>query len=128
MGFLVKKFKKSMRAFVFYKILTIFGKACYSMHTMSTINISLPLENVRMIDTFIARYGFANRSELFRSLIRLVSHKPALLQDAATFPFSSPQTRSKSTILKEFAQTKKYSKSFLKDLETGLSESSYFSK
>jgi hypothetical protein len=95
---------------------------------MSTINISLPPENVRMIDTFITRYGFANRSELFRSLIRLISYSPALLADAATFPFAAPQTRSTSTILKKFEQTKKYSKSFLRDLKRGLSESSYFTK
>lgn len=93
---------------------------------MSTINISLPTDHVKTIDAFIDRYGFANRSEFFRSLIRLIRHQPTLLQDAATFPFVTPQTRSKNVILNEFAQTKKYSKAFLKDLKAGLDESFYF--
>lgn len=90
------------------------------------MNISLPLDHVRAIDSFINRYGFANRSEFFRSLIRLVAHQPALLQDAATFPFTTAKHASKAEILNNFTQTKKYSASFLQDLETGLNESTYF--
>ncbi len=91
------------------------------------MNISLPLDHVRAIDSFIDRYGFANRSDFFRSLIRLVTHQPTLLQDAATFPFTTAKRSSKAEILNGFIKTKKYSSSFLKDLETGLNESAYFS-
>ena len=108
--------------------MTIFAKACYDILTMSTINISLPTDHVKAIDAFIDRYGFANRSEFIRSLIRLVRYQPTLLRDAATFPFITPQIRAKNVILKEFAQTKKYSNALLKDMKIGLDESSYFAK
>lgn len=39
---------------------------------------------------------------------------------------SPPPTRDKKTIIKEFRKTGKYSEQFLKDLENGLSRSSYF--
>jgi hypothetical protein len=93
---------------------------------MSTINISLPYEQVGFIDKLVANYGFANRSEFIRSLLRLITHKPELVETASTFPFIAPQERSIRKIMGDFRKTKKYSPAFLKDLKTGLSESSYF--
>lgn len=93
---------------------------------MSTVNISLPSQQVNIIDAFVQKYGFANRSELFRSLLRLVISKPDLIDRAATFPFIFPKEQSAKKILSDFRKSKKYSKAFLKDLEEGLKSSDYF--
>ena len=107
--------------------LTNFAKVCYN-HPMSTINISLPEEQVTFIDSLVHRFRFANRSELVRSLLRLARAKPAILSDAATFPFTAtPPNQSAGEVLTDFKKTKRYSPAFLKDLEEGLKESKYFS-
>lgn len=95
---------------------------------MSTINISLPEEQVTFVDSWVKRFGFANRSELIRSLLRLARVKPTLLTDAATFPFvATPPNQSARDVLADFRKTKKYSQTFLKDLEEGLKASNHFS-
>ncbi|MEK7111021.1 MAG: ribbon-helix-helix domain-containing protein, partial [Patescibacteria group bacterium] len=66
---------------------------------MSTINISLPYEQVSFVDKLVADYGFANRSEFVRSLLRLITHKPELVETASTFPFITPQERSVKKIM-----------------------------
>lgn len=93
---------------------------------MSTVNISLPVKQVSLIDKLVNLYGFANRSEFFRSLLRFIAHKPDLLQQTAVFPFIVPQEKSTKKIIAGFKQSKKYSPEFLKDLEKGLKNSSYF--
>jgi len=95
---------------------------------MSTINISLPGEQVSLIDKLVSVYGFANRSEFMRSLLRLITHKPELIETAATFPFVAPKEKSIKKILADFKRTKKYSPVFLKDLEKGLESSDFFGK
>ena len=93
---------------------------------MSTVNISLPKEQVSIIDKFVVSFGFANRSEFIRSIIRLVVFKPDLVEKAATFPFTAPKERSTKKILTTFAKSGRYSKEFLKDLKEGLDQSDYF--
>jgi metal-responsive CopG/Arc/MetJ family transcriptional regulator len=93
---------------------------------MSTVNISLPAKQVGIIDKLVNSYGFANRSEFFRSLLRLITHKPDLVEKAATFPFVVPQEKSTKKIVAAFKKSKKYSPAFLKDLEEGLKSSRYF--
>lgn len=93
---------------------------------MSTVNISLPAKQVNLIDKLVEVYGFANRSEFVRSLIRLISSRPELVLKAATFPFVIPKEKSIKKIMIGFAKTKKYSNNFLRDLEEGLKASSYF--
>lgn len=93
---------------------------------MSTINISLPAQQADIIDSMVSRYGFANRSEFIRSIIRLVIQQKDLVEKAAVFPFVSPKRQPVKTIISAFLKTKRYSKEFLKDLEEGLSESDYF--
>lgn len=93
---------------------------------MSTINISLPQEQVRLIDRLVEHHGFANRSEFIRSIVRLITHRPEIVDTAATFPFVAPQSRSVNSIVADFSKTKKYSKSFLRDLKEGLASSDYF--
>lgn len=95
---------------------------------MSTINISLPQEQVGLIDKLVSSYGFANRSEFIRSLLRLVHFKPGLIQEAAIFPFASPKEQSLEKIIADFKKTKKYSPDFIKDLKEGLKSSNYFKK
>ncbi|MBI4065383.1 type II toxin-antitoxin system ParD family antitoxin [Candidatus Gottesmanbacteria bacterium] len=95
---------------------------------MSTINVSLPAEQISFIDTLVGQYGFANRSEFIRSLVRLIKQQPTIVSRAAVFPFETPKTTSISTIMADFKKTKKYSLSFLKDLNEGLSQSTYFYK
>jgi len=95
---------------------------------MSTINISLPQEQVGLIDKLVSSYGFANRSEFIRSLLRLVHFKPGLIQEAAIFPFASPKEQSLEKIIADFKKTKKYSPDFIKDLEKGLQSSNSFKK
>src|SRR3990167_6450353 len=87
---------------------------------MSTINISLPSNQVDLIDQFVRRYGFANRSEFVRALVRLITQKPEIVENASVYPFISPKTKSTLSIISDFKKTKKYSTSFLKDLEDGL--------
>lgn len=95
---------------------------------MSTINISLPKEQISFVDKLVASYGFANRSEFVRSLLRLIRHQPRLLTDVATTPFVTPKEKSVKKILADFRKTKKYSTAFLRDLEEGLKENTYFTE
>lgn len=75
----------------------------------------------------VTKYGFANRSEFIRSIIRLVVYKPDLIEEAATFPFFVPKERSAKKIITAFTKTGRYSKEFLNDLKEGLDKSDYFS-
>jgi len=124
-----------------------FRKYCESRHEATQEKIqTLKQEGIKAIgdlskrDLFIAgvalywaegfkkdmRFGFANRSEFIRSLLRLVSHQPVLIEQAATFPFVVPKERSVNKIIAGFSKTKKYSAAFLRDLEAGLKQSDYF--
>ncbi len=93
---------------------------------MSSVNISLPSDQVSFIDSMVSKYGFASRSELFRAVLRLVRHKPELVDQASVLPLDPPSTRSIAKILSGFQNTGKYSPDFLKDLKSALSQSDYF--
>jgi metal-responsive CopG/Arc/MetJ family transcriptional regulator len=96
---------------------------------MSTINISLPQKQASFVDSLVTKYGFANRSELVRSLIRLITNKPEILSDAATFPFiPTPPDQSVKEVIADMRKTKKYSSAFLKEVAEGLKHSDYFTK
>lgn len=93
---------------------------------MSTINISLPSEQVNLIDDFVKKFDFANRSEFVRSIIRVLVKRPEIIETASTYSFVSPKTKSVKEIVTSFKKNKKYSQAFLKDLEEGLKTSDYF--
>lgn len=93
---------------------------------MTTINISLPERQARLIDALVEKFGFANRSEFIRSVIRLITAEEKVLKEVITYPFASPKIKSRKKILAEFKKTGKYSSLFLKDLEEGLKNSAYF--
>ncbi len=93
---------------------------------MSTVNISLPQEQVVFIDGLAKRYGFSNRSEFIRGLLRLIRHRPHIVEEAIAHPFVSPDSRSVKQIVSDFRKSKKYSDAFIRDLEDGLKNSTYF--
>lgn len=93
---------------------------------MSTINISLPEVQTKLIDRLVIQYNFSNRSEFFRAMIRKLLFDTQLIKETATFPFNSPVTRSKKTIIDGFTKNPKYSPEFIKDLKEGLNNSDYF--
>lgn len=91
---------------------------------MKTVNISLTENQTKAIDQAIDQFGFANRSEFFRTLLRVFLNKPDVLEE--DWPMRSPSTKSARQVLEGFKNTGKYSKAFLKSLEAGLKRSSYF--
>lgn len=93
---------------------------------MSTVNLSLPKEQIDLLDRFVSLYGYANRSEFVRSLLRFITRKPQVLEQVATYPFVTPQERSVKKIMSAFKKTKKYSLLFLKDLKEGMEQSDFF--
>ena len=95
---------------------------------MTTVNISITNDQADFIKKISAKYKFSNRSELFRSLLRLVQYQPELISSMATFPFQIPSTQSRLKVLNDFKDTGLYSPEFIKDLENGLNDSQYFEK
>jgi len=93
---------------------------------MTTVNISISQDQASLIDRLVSVHGFTNRSEFIRSLLRLIKTKPDILEEASVYPFVSPKEKSVKKVVSSFAETKKYSKDFLKDLTEGLSKSDYF--
>lgn len=90
------------------------------------MNISITNDQAKLIDNWVDKFDFGNRSEFFRSVIRLINQKPELIIASSAVPFIEPSTRSQSKIVKSFYKTKLYSKEFLQDLEEGLKNSQYF--
>ena len=95
---------------------------------MTTVNISITDDQAKFVDQISSKYNFSNRSELFRSLLRMVQQQPELIKQSSVHPFQPPSTRSRSKIMKEFKATGLYSPEFLKDLDEGLKDSQYFNK
>lgn len=91
---------------------------------MKTVNISLTVQQTQAIDEAVNKLGFANRSEFFRTLLRVFINKPEVLEE--DWPMRSPSTRSTREVLEGFRNTGRYSKPFLKSLEAGLKRSNYF--
>ena len=58
----------------------MYAKICYH-RLMRTINISVTDEQRGFVDALVAKLGFANRSELFRTLIRRVSVNPEMIAE-----------------------------------------------
>lgn len=93
---------------------------------MSTVNISLPQEQLSLIDRFVSNYGFANRSEFIRSVLRMLAYNPVLVETSAVFPFVSFKKRPLKTIKTEFEKTGLYKKEFITSIIRGLSKSSLY--
>lgn len=95
---------------------------------MTTMNISITSEQAELVDQIAKKFNFGNRSELFRSLLRLVQQQPDLITQSSILPFQSPSTRSRSKVLKGFKDTGLYSPKFLQDLKDGLEDDVYFNE
>ena len=95
---------------------------------MTTMNISITVEQAKLVDQIAKKYNFSNRSELFRSLLRLFQQQPDLISQSSILPFQSPSTRSRSEVLKGLKNVGKYTPEFLKDIEEGLKDSLYFNQ
>ena len=93
---------------------------------MQTVNISLTGDQVTRVDSFVNQLGYANRSEFFRSILRLIFKKAELLTEADSFEFQPPKTKNVGEIVTAFRKTNKYSPEFIADLEDGLRKSTYF--
>lgn len=95
---------------------------------MSTVNISITSDQVKFVDEMTKQMDFANRSEFFRALLRLVARKPQVLEKTGEFSFQAPDLKSASRVVSSMKATKKYNQKFLDSLEQGLVESGYFTK
>ena len=49
---------------------------------MNTVNISLTPTQVQFVDDFTRQYQFANRSEFFRTILRVVYRRPEIIEYA----------------------------------------------
>lgn len=95
---------------------------------MTTVNISLSHDQVSLIDRLTQKYGFTNRSEFFRSVLRLLAHKPQVISDVVDFPFEPFVVRPLEEIEREFKKKGKYSPAFIKSLMKGLRKSSFYAR
>ncbi len=69
--------------------LTNLAKVCYN-GSMKTVNISLTAEQAKFVDQTTKNYGFANRSEFVRALLRFAAKtNPELIDQASEAPFAS---------------------------------------
>ncbi|PIS13917.1 hypothetical protein COT65_01600 [Candidatus Shapirobacteria bacterium CG09_land_8_20_14_0_10_47_13] len=94
---------------------------------MDTINISLTNDQVKLVNNLTKSYQFANRSEFFRAILRLVFRRPEMITAADELVLEPPAIRSRKKIMASMRATGKYPSAFLKSLGRGLSESDYFS-
>ena len=60
---------------------------------MQTINISVTDEQRRFVDELVNTLGFANRSELFRTVIRKIKAVPVILEEPKAFKLSSKKIK-----------------------------------
>lgn len=95
---------------------------------MSTVSLSLTDHQVSEIDRLSGVFGFENRSEFVRALLRTTLADEALIRKSVAFPFEVPVEKSVKKIVSEFKKTEKYSPEFLTDLKEGLENSEYFTK
>lgn len=95
---------------------------------MSTVSLSLTDHQVSEIDRLSGVFGFENRSEFVRALLRSTLNDETLLRKSVVFPFDVPSEKSTKKVINEFKKTNKYSPEFLADLKEGLEKSEYFVK
>lgn len=89
---------------------------------MQTLNISITKEQFNFVDQLMKQWGFANRSEFFRALLRALKPQPF----STPIQFASPPVRDIKRVMTAFRRTNKYNEKFLNTLEKGLASSSYF--
>jgi metal-responsive CopG/Arc/MetJ family transcriptional regulator len=95
---------------------------------MSTVSLSLTDHQLSEIDRLSGVFGFENRSEFVRAILRTTLSDEALIRKSVAFPFEVPVEKSAKKIISEFKKTEKYSPEFLSDLKEGLESSEFFAK
>ncbi|MFH1712644.1 MAG: ribbon-helix-helix domain-containing protein [Candidatus Jacksonbacteria bacterium] len=90
---------------------------------MQTLNISVTKNQFNLVNQLMAEWGFANRSEFFRALLRALV-KPEIF--STPIHFQAPPIRSAGKVMDGFRKTGKYNQKFLDSLEKGLTKSAYF--
>ena len=93
---------------------------------MSTMNISITDDQAKLVDKLTQEYDFANHSEFFRAILRLISQKPTVLRDTAPVEFVEFKKRPLEEIEEKMMATGKYSKRFVRSIIEGLKESSVY--
>ena len=93
---------------------------------MRTVNISLTDYQTKEIDQAVGKLGFANRSEFFRTLLRVFLKRPEVIYTEEEWLMRSPDTKSAQKVFDSFKTSGKYSRAFLNDLVQGLKDSDYF--
>jgi Arc/MetJ-type ribon-helix-helix transcriptional regulator len=89
------------------------------------MNISITDDQAVLVDRLTRKYDFANRSELFRTLLRLVSRQPQVLHGVG-LELIEFKKRPLREIEQGMVATGKYSKKFVKSIIDGLQDSSVY--
>lgn len=87
---------------------------------MQTLNISVTTHQFNLVNQLTAEWGFANRSEFFRALLRALIKPEAF---SAPIQFQTPPTKDTDKVMDGFRKTGKYNQKFLASLEKGLAKS-----
>lgn len=92
------------------------------------MNISLTGDQMKLVDKLTQTMDYANRSEFFRSLLRLVAREPELLAKADEVVLEAPAATSVAQIKRQLKNSGRYSAKFINSVGRGLLESGYFMK
>lgn len=96
---------------------------------MKNINISLTVDQARLVDKKSADFGFANRSEFFRAMLRYIFlHSPDVLTRLDAAAFEQPVIKNIKQIEGELKKSGKYNKAFIQSVSKGLKKSDYFNQ
>lgn len=94
---------------------------------MRNININLTAEQAKQVDKSAENYGFANRSEFIRAILRYIFlHSPQILTELDAVNFEQPPTRDRDYIVSELKKSGKYNQAFISSVVKGLKKSKYF--
>jgi Arc/MetJ-type ribon-helix-helix transcriptional regulator len=87
---------------------------------MSTLNISVTDQQAAWVDAWTQTYGYANRSELFRFILRFISQQPKILRDVPPLELLEFQKKPLKEVREKMLATGKYSKKFINGIVSGL--------
>jgi len=89
---------------------------------MRTINISVTEEQRNFVDQMVDKLGFANRSELFRTVIRIVKANPKVIEEPKVVQLSPKAIKRYNKIIDdiESGKVKTYKAKNVKDLMSHL--------
>ena len=96
---------------------------------MKNVNINLTAQQAKQVDESAETYGFANRSEFFRAILRYIFlHSPHILTELDAVTFEQPPVHDSAFMIAELAKSGKYNKAFIASVAKGLKKSEYFNK